>query len=200
MKPVSAMLGFDPEGQEYFFDIAVEDASGCLEVAQQSGLARDRRSAFRAVFTFIDGCHEFVRNYVRDQASIYSHSYSVSDLAVLREESLYVDERGNVKVRPLQVPLVTSIKALVKLLDKNSAVVHTVELTHPGFAALERAVETRNRVVHPKGIKDLEISSAEMEDVRTAFAWYLSFALRMSHATNEVLGAIARKYRVKPTL
>jgi hypothetical protein len=200
MNSASSIPGLGPDSEEYFFDIAVQDASSCLEVAQQSGLARDRRSAVRAVFAFIDGCHEFVRNQVRDQASLYSHSYSVSELAVLREESPYVDERGNVKVRPLRVPLVTSIKALVKLLEKNSAAAHKVDLAHPGFAALSRALVIRNRVVHPKGSKDLEVSPPEMEDVRKAFAWYLSFALRMSHATNEVLVVLADKYGVKPTL
>lgn len=184
--------------EEYFFDIAVHDASACLDTAERTGAPRDRRSAVRAVFAFVDGCHEFVRGYVRDQAFVYSHAYSVSDLAVLREESPYVDERGNVKVRPLRVPLITSIKALVKLLEQNSAAENTVDLTHPGFAALMRAVDVRNRIVHPKKAGDLDVSDMDMENVRLAFRWYLSFALRMSYATSEALRALAETYGVKP--
>ena len=182
-----------PKDQGYFFDIAVQDASSCIDEADRTQLPRYQRSAVRAVFAFIDGCHEFVRGYVKDQAKIFRQSYSVSDIAVLSEESPYVDERGNVKVRPLRVPLVTSIKALVKLLEKNNDASHTVDLTHPGFAALSRAVEVRNRIVHPKSTEDLELSISDMQDVKAAFSWYLSFALRMSHATSEVLAALTVK-------
>lgn len=104
----------------------------------------------RAVFAFIDGCHNFVRSHVNSQANAYKHLYSLSDLAVLREESPYIDERGNVKKRQLKVPLITSIKALVKLLEKNNAAKHEVNLTDSGFLALTKAIEIRNRVVHPK--------------------------------------------------
>lgn len=186
-----------PEEQGYFFDLAVQDASGCIEEAGRTQLPRDRRSAVRAVFAFIDGCHEFVRGYVRDQARLFAHAYSVADLAVLSEESPYVDERGNVKVRPLRVPLVTSIRALVKLLEKNNDASHTVDLAHPGFAALSRALQIRNRIVHPKSIEDMELTDEEMQDVKDAFVWYLAFALRMSHATNEVLAALATKVGVR---
>jgi hypothetical protein len=182
-----------PKDQGYVFVLAVQDASSCLDEADRTQLPRYQRSAVRAVFAFIDGCHEFVRGYVKDQAKIFRHSYSVSDIAVLSEESPYVDERGNVKVRRLRVPLVTSIKALVKLLEKNNDASHTVDLTHPGFAALSRAVEVRNRIVHPKSTEDLELSISDMQDVKAAFYWYLSFALRMSHATNEVLEALLVK-------
>lgn len=181
-------------GQEYFFDIAVQDASSCLELAAQTRSPRDQRSAIRAVFAFIDGCQDLVRGYVRAQADIYSHQYSISDLAVLREESPYVDERGNVKVRPLRVPLITSIKVLVKLLEKNKDAKHEVDLSHPGFAALSHAVDVRNRIVHPKCAADLEVSEAELQDVRLAFAWYLAFALRMGHATSELLRSMAAKF------
>lgn len=184
-------------GQEYFFDIAIQDASSCLDIAAQTNLPRDQRSAVRAVFAFIDGCQDFIRRYVCDQAQIYSHAYSISELAVLHEETPYVDERGNVKVRPLRVPLITSIKVLVKLLEKNADAQHEVDLTHPGFSALQHSVEVRNRIVHPKCAADLDVSQTELQDVRAAFAWYLSFSLRMSYATNEVLKFLAAQKSIK---
>lgn len=189
---------FPADGSEYFFDIAIEDAQSSLEEALQTNAPRHKRNSVRAVFAFIDGCHNFVRSHVESQASAYKHLYSVSDLAVLREESPYVDERGTVKTRQLKVPLITSIKALVKLLEKNNAAKHEVDLMHPGFFALSKAVEIRNRVVHPKNAKELDLSEEDIHTVANAFNWYLAFALRMSHASNESM-RFWRKQHEKPS-
>lgn len=178
---------FPKDGQNYLFDIAMDDASLSIEEAIESGGARQRRQAVRSVFAFIDGCHNSVRSHVESQATAYGHLYSLAELAVLREESPYVDDRGNVKVRPLKVPLITSIKALVKLLSKNQDAPHSVDLNHPGFAALAKAIEIRNRVVHPKVASDLDISSEDLEVIGRAFNWYTAFALRMSSATVDSL-------------
>ena len=194
MEPGRFSNDFPSDGQEYFFDIAIEDAQSSLEEALQTSAPRHKRNAVRAVFAFIDGCHNFVRSHVESQASVYKHLYSVSDLAVLREESPYVDERGNVKTRQLKVPLITSIKALVKLLEKNNAAKHEVDLTHPGFLALAKAVEIRNRVVHPKCAKELDLSESDIQLVANAFNWYLAFALRMSHASSESLRSLSKSF------
>ena len=186
---------FPADGQEYFFDIAVEDAQSALEEAFQTSSPRHKRNAVRAVFAFIDGCHNFVRSHVNSQASAYKHLYSLSDLAVLREESPYVDERGNVKTRQLKVPLITSIKALVKLLEKNNVAKHEVDLTHSGFFALAKAIDIRNRVVHPKNAKELDLSENDMQLVAQAFNWYLAFALRISYASNEALETLINSFK-----
>ena len=178
---------FPSDGQEYFFDIGVEDAQHCLEEAFRTNSPRHRRSAVRAVFAFIDGCHAFVRGHVLGQASQYRNVYSIADLAVLGEESPYVDERGNVRIRSMRIPLITSIKLIVKIMEKNQAALHTVDLKHPGFSALSRAVEVRNRVVHPKNALDLDIADDEMQDICSAFTWYLGFAIRVNHASMSAL-------------
>lgn len=196
----STTTDFPADGGEYFFDIAIQDARYCLEEAFQTGAPRHKRSAVQAVFAFIDGCHEFVRGHVRSQASAYRQAYSVADLAVLREESPYVDERGNVRVRPLRVPLLTSIKALVKLIEKNDAAQHTVDLSHPGYGALSRAIMIRNRIVHPKSAKDLDLCETEMHDVSQAFNWYIAFALRVGQSTSEALHAQVNRCGVLPTV
>lgn len=174
---------FPKDGKQYFFDIAIEDASEALKEAHETGGARQRRNAVRAVFAFIDGCHDSVRRHVEVQAKTYGHLYSISELAVLREESPYVDERGNVKTRQLKVPLITSIKVLVKLLTKNDQAKHHVDLSHSGFVALTQSIEIRHRVVHPKCAADLDLSSDDMDIVGQAFHWYLAFTIRMNHAT-----------------
>lgn len=186
---------FPADGQEDFFDIAVGDAQSSLEEAFQTKSPRHKRNAVRAVFAFIDGCHNFVRGHVESQASAYKHLYAISDLAVLREESPYVDERGNVKTRQLKVPLITSIKALVKLLEKNDVAKHEVDLTHSGFFALARAIEIRNRVVHPKNAEELDLSNEDMQLVAQAFNWYLAFALRIGHASSEALESLIKSFK-----
>ena len=180
---------FPQTNENYFFDIAMTDASVSIDEAMESNGARQRRQAVRSVFAFIDGCHNSVRIHVESQASAFGHLYTVAELAVLREESPYVDERGNVKVRPLKVPLITSIKSLVKLLGKNQDAPHNVDLNHEGFDALITAVSIRNRVIHPKAASDLDISSEEMEIVCKGFYWYTAFALMMNSAITSSLQA-----------
>ena len=195
MEPGRFSYDFPSDGQEYFFDIAVGDAQSSLEEAFRTNSPRHKRNAVRAVFAFIDGCHNFVRGHVESQASAYKHLYSLSDLAVLREESPYVDERGNVKTRQLKIPLITSIKALVKLLEKNDVAKHEVDLTHSGFLALAEAIEIRNRVVHPKNAEELDLSNEDMQLVAQAFNWYLAFALRIGHASGEALDSLIKSFK-----
>ena len=56
------------------------------------------------------------------------------------------------------IPLKTSIKLIVKIVDKDTKSLHEKSFNNKGWDALIANIEVRNRITHPKKIEDLAIS------------------------------------------
>ena len=51
------------------------------------------------------------------------------------------------------------------------------DFSHVGWANLKKAVEVRNRLVHPKTIDDLKVSDDELAMAQSALGWFLAMVI-----------------------
>lgn len=157
---------------ESMIRILVNDVQAALERLQSSDTQRDRREAIRTIYAGIEGAHWIAKSALLDCApSIIK--LSLHEIAALKEQSYAVTERGVVKPQPKFIPLRTSIRLACVILQRMKPD-YTLELTHPAWANLQRAAETRNRITHPKTSADLQVTTEDVGEAVVAFNWVLA--------------------------
>jgi len=130
-----------------------------------------RRTFVRTAFAVIEGVISFLKAYALSK--LPSEDVTPAEAAMLREESFTLDDRGRAQVQPKFVPLDTNIRFAFSMFGR--AVGRKIELdtSGPEWRQFRAAITVRNRLVHPRGIRDLEVSDEELECARAAANWIL---------------------------
>lgn len=172
---------------EQIYEVLIDDVNkiwGDLEVNDKPHL---RRNAIRAISSGIEGLVSHAKNTVLINANSMPDLYSEFEISALREETYSINDNGAIQIKSIYIPLKTSVKLIIKTLDKNQSIKHTATLKHPGWDALLRNVECRNRLMHPKKASDLKVSKRELDDAMRAFHWVLALNLRVGDAVKNAL-------------
>lgn len=99
---------------------------------------------------------------------------------VFAEEKQYrLSDDGDVEVRKGKVDLETNIRFAYKLLAKSGSIPSKLnERGSSEWQTLQKAIEIRNRITHPKSTRDLVLTGDEYNTVSHAFGWvFLTFSL-----------------------
>jgi hypothetical protein len=80
---------------------------------------------------------------------------SIHEQAALRDESYVVDERGNVRLQLRFHPITSSIRLVVRILQRFQPE-YTIDFSDENWRHMQTAVLVRNRLAHPKHTSDFE--------------------------------------------
>ena len=127
----------------------------------------------------IEGLHWKLKQDVlqHGQAKLSPFEY-----AAMMEESYSVDERGNVNTYPRFLPLTTAIRLVVNAV-KRYLPTYSVDFNHVGWTNLKAAVEVRNRLVHPKQLEDLDVTTEDVAKTMSGFGWLLALVIEVLRET-----------------
>lgn len=153
----------------------------------------NRREYVRTVFAAIEGLHWRLRGHVLEASA---HLISAHECAAMSQETYAVDDKGNVRVLPRYLSLPSSIRLLVKIL-KRYRPEYELDFTHVGWSGLKRAIEVRNRLVHPKTMEELTVSEEDLEHTARGFRWILALVIEVLEETVEHKREIAAKYNIE---
>ena len=161
-----------------------------------------RRNLIRALFSSIEALAWQARDAVRVQAECYPNVYDPAEICALRDQAIYVDDRGNVGVRPLRVSLKASVRLTTNLLNKHPEAKPLPELDPVEWPNLVSSLGLRHRLTHPQAEIDMVVSEDELERARTAFRWFLGFcmitmaqALELTESANARMKAVMLEMR-----
>ena len=153
-----------------------------------------RRMMFRTVFSFAKKSLYILRQrasefQLEDAAQLLAeikpnmhapitrkHCRSVftpAELCALSETSAKIRDNGVVEeaddfLIKSRVAIKFSLKMFVKAYSLNA----TPDFSDNRFGLLQGSLDVRNRITHPKAKSALEISDAELSDVREGFEWF----------------------------
>jgi hypothetical protein len=162
-----------------FAKILVEDVVASQHRLGEADTPSNRRDTIRATFSAIEGVHWMLKTSVLEDTV---NLLTIHEIAAMSEETYSVSDSGKVESLPRFIPLTASIRLLVAALQKLKPD-YQVDFQHSGWAALKQAVRVRNRLVHPKTIKDLEVSDADLGAAVRGFNWMLALAVEGLHET-----------------
>jgi len=170
---------------KYAFEVLIQDVNLVIAELTKSDEQYLRRSAIRTIGAAIEGIIFHLKKIALSQANTFPELYSELEKAALREETYSINDNGQVHVRPMLLPVKTSIKLIIKMVDKKKKFLHEKSFNNAGWDALIASIEVRNKITHPKNISDLQITKKDVNQALKAFNWTLALALRAGAVISE---------------
>lgn len=157
--------------------VLVSDVQAALSNLETDSNQSNKRTVIRAVFAAIEGGISIARQTVLQSGPRFI-ALSCHEIASLREETYNVGNDGTVKAQPKYITVTASIRQLSKLITRINPD-YKLDLNHPAWGYLASSLTVRNRLTHPKKLKDLEVSDAELSKAVMSFYWVLAFVIEV---------------------
>lgn len=134
----------------------------------------DRRSLVRALFALIEA-DVFNRKRIAlrlcDEGFV---SFSIAELALLREEQYVLDDKGLAKTNQKFLRLSDNLKFAIHSFVKAADIKHNIPTGTREWKAFQRSIKIRNRITHPKDPNDLDINEEEFQQIKATFNWFVA--------------------------
>lgn len=173
------------EVEKSFTYIVIEDVVSARERLQLEDTPTHRRELVRAIFSAIEGLNWRLKLGVLEHARRHVE-LSPHEHAAMMEQTYSIDDRGIVSVSPRYLPLSSTIRLMVRQIQKYRSE-YSVDFGYPGWEDLKVSINVRNRITHPKKIDDLSVTKEEISRCVSAFGWMLALNIEVLSETNEHL-------------
>lgn len=132
-----------------------------------------RRTFCRAFFAYLEG-----QTHALKQLFLFYDWWTVDPDTEhkIRNQKHIQNKDGSTKVIQNYLPLVQNVQLLFKALAVSANIEPIISNNDKSWDLLSKAVNVRNRIVHPKKSEDLIISDDEIQLIRYVGGWYLSNA------------------------
>jgi hypothetical protein len=157
--------------------ILFQDVDTARNLVRDADNSFNRRSLFRAFFAAIEGTVFMFKRIPLETSQRRPRLFSQAELSILTGEAALLRKNGNVAVQQKFQPTPASLRFLAACLVKVTKKFPAIETDQASWAAFQRCVKVRNRVVHPKKLSDVAISDAELRDLHTTDSWFRTWAV-----------------------
>ena len=158
-------------------DMVKRSAAAEAPTTEQHAL---RRSLVRAMFASIDATiwvnKQNTLRFAMGQDRLEGRStptFDAAEVAMLREETYDVNDRGHTKLRGARLSLCRNFKFMARTSAKVQGTSYDEAVTGRGIEVLQEAIRIRDRLTHPKVPADLEVSDRELVKVNNAWGFVI---------------------------
>lgn len=145
-----------------------------------------RRNFIRSVCANVEGTLNYLMSILSENASVLS---DIERLA-FKERQIFVKDNGEVCTTTLFLRTRTKIKMVFKVLARYPSSTK-MDLGDANFEKLMTSFEKRDRLMHPRNDKDLEVAHEDIQNMIDGYRWYI-------HGYQNVLKSI-KKTNQKPS-
>ena len=156
------------------FKALIGDVERLNDVLGKSDHPLTRGAYVRAVFALLEGMTYAMKQVALDYRWHLRNPFSDTEVAILQEKNYSLNDTGQVSVRTANLPFLPNLRFAFYAFCKSHNASYSLPVTGKGWHALQHALRVRHRLMHPKSADDLLVKNAEMEDVDTAFRWFVS--------------------------
>lgn len=166
-----------------FVQILIEDLVSEIKSIGADSSQIQRRSVIRSGFATVEGTVNMIKQVILSDLHLNPGLHSEAEVAMLREESYLIDNRGNVRTQPKFIPTDANLQFAIKMWCRGTND-GLLDLSNEGWQAFKSSLKLRNRLLHPKQITDLNVSDNELFEFLKAMRW---FADIFNQSVDEVL-------------
>jgi hypothetical protein len=164
--------------------VVVSDLEEALAYGRQNPSAFAHRTLVRTHFAMIEALTYQLRQITL--ASLEGTSQlSPIEIALLREERYFLNGKGHPKRREDFQPFLPNLLFSIRCYLKNHGANFEPDTAHHGWEALRKAVDIRNRLMHPKSEACLSLCEDDLKIFSEAAAWWKKTILGMFSACEE---------------
>jgi hypothetical protein len=139
------------------------------------------RTVVRTFFSMVEGLAFQMRQVTLATLEPYGR-LSVEEVALLREERYSLNTKGEPQTKESFQPVLSSLLFSLRTYVKNHGASFAPDVSHHGWQAMQRSVEIRNRVTHPKSVADLSLSEEDQKKLVDASHWWKRTLMEMFDA------------------
>ncbi len=142
----------------------------------------NRRTFIRTVFAAVEGIIFDFKQDSLERLKSYPQLYSQPEIAMLREESYALDNKGEAYSQPKFLRTSENFLFTMKMYMRDNYVPLEIDIDGVGWNAFKQSLSVRHRATHPKLAADFYITDKEIADAETAWAWfYQTLLLNLTH-------------------
>jgi hypothetical protein len=127
-----------------------------------------RRLYIRAVVTAI----ESGTWAIRQKTLLKSQNLSIDEICAIREVNFDLKDNGDLREKQAYAPLSSSIRFAFRIFAKSRGLSFVPDYSLDGWSCLQKTVQLRNRLTHPKNEEDLFVTDYEMSEADKAELWF----------------------------
>jgi len=150
----------------------IDDVHNC-EATLDKRFPHTRLSYVRSVFAMIEGTIHCVKEL--EFAEAYKHGKaSIPEFVALKERIVEIKNNGNIRESDKFVPTVNNLRFMSRMFRKIFGKELGLEIGTTSWENFKNAVKIRNRITHPKGWGDIDLTEEELETIKSVNVWFNS--------------------------
>jgi len=149
-----------------------------------------RRTFVRSFFAGVEGINHRIKNVSMLLADILKIELSHAEIALLREETYNLNEKGDVISAKSKLRTKDNVCFTLKTFARVSNATYEIERNSKEWSSFNEALIIRDRLTHPKSSNDLMISDDELEALKKTFRWYFSCMIDLLNSVTNSLEAL----------
>ena len=150
-----------------------------------------RRTILRCLCAYIEGTMSLLKTVTPEAANYFGVSLTSKDFEVVTETRKCI-ENGVATTKKSFLRFPDNLKATLKIYAKAHANRLAIKFDDLGFKDLCATFELRNKLMHPKGVFDLEVSDKALEATDRGIKWF-------DFAVGEIVDQGAKKFSFSKT-
>jgi hypothetical protein len=154
------------------------DAVDLLEATKTEAMESVRRNAVRAAFAAIEGMISAMKGVILEPFPGRRHHYSDAEVAMLREESYALTDKGEAIAQVRFIRLEDNLRFVWKMFVREWSIDVDADFSGDGWRAFRDSIKVRNRITHPRRPIDLTITDAELAQVERGYRFVHSMTTR----------------------
>jgi len=153
-----------------------------------------RRTLVRTLFAAVEGTVFAIKRKTLAEHKIGGCELSPAEYAMLVEEAYDLRDNGHLRTSQKFIRLQANIRFAFSIYtDKVGRISFCLDTNDSGWTDFLQAIEIRNRLMHPKALKDLEVTDSELDCVLSAAKWFNDQVGRLMTAVKEGIKQSANK-------
>jgi hypothetical protein len=152
-----------------------------------------RRILIRSIFAFIEAVSFAIKSEaLRQEEKILLTREEVN---IAREESFELDDQGQIRKTKAKLRTLPNLRFAFRLYSKLGGYEYELDCKCQGWQQLTESLKVRDRLMHPKSLKDLTISASEIRSAFSAHDWFEGQVISLINKQNEKMKAELNQVR-----
>lgn len=131
------------------------------------------RAYIRAVFASIEGTTFALKQLALRQAEHGRGGFTSAELAMLREETFDLNEKGAAYAQQKFLKLPSNLTFAFDVCSRPFGFRYEIDRSNQEWNKFQEAIKVRNRLTHPKTVEDLRVSAADILCVAETANWFI---------------------------
>lgn len=133
-----------------------------------------RRISVRTLFSNIEAICNRLKLSVLPFAEANVKKLEKEEIAMINEESYFLDEYGEAKKRKAYPNFASNLQFAFKVYTRVTGSDFKLDVESIQWKKFKKAIKIRNRITHPKNLSDMKISKDDFRKATNAYNWFLA--------------------------